>query len=509
MLELALEGGFLFGGDTSLRPSRCLSVAARLFKQIPAFALVAAPRFGVGAGSPRLRARASRLRSHHRNMKHWAMQIRREVPRLLLLPLAIGVILVSTATPSGFRPPSLHDVILLGAPGDVVLNLVLYAPLGVALARRGVLAATLFGAGLSAVIEVSQFLMPNRFPGVTDVLMNSAGTLAGAVSASLCGRQLGWYPDSLPLYRPVAGAVLIAGVLLVTPRPLRQDFSNWDPQHQVRIGDEITGGRPWNGTLERAVILGEVLTEPQIQSLPENGAVFRAAEFEWQADGPTPRLLAPDESRRALADVQRKNRMTVLVWMRPADVRQTGPARILTYSRDLQHRNFTLGQEERSLVFRIRTPVSGPNGRDFAVTTRPVLDANRRTLVAATYDGRNSRIYVDGFLAACQELPASRARIGLPGDAGTAQPFVAGILMSAGLLGLVRPRGRVLMSLVVFAGGLAGGVLFWRADRATLPPLLPACLGASGGLTVLASCYFGNAVLSARRERFSDFPSES
>jgi outer membrane protein assembly factor BamB len=44
------------------------------------------------------------------------------------------------------------------------------------------------------------------------------------------------------------------------------------------------------------------------------------------------------------------------------DARQTGPARILTFSSDPYHRNFTLGQEGDRVVFRLRTPETGENG---------------------------------------------------------------------------------------------------------------------------------------------------
>jgi hypothetical protein len=59
----------------------------------------------------------------------------------------------------------------------------------------------------------------------------------------------------------------------------------------------------------------------------------------------------------------------------------------------------------------LRTPSSGGNGTDPALYTGPVLEANRPTMVAAVYDGRHSRIYVDGKLAGQADLGAKRPRL--------------------------------------------------------------------------------------------------
>lgn len=46
---------------------------------------------------------------------------------------------------------------------------------------------------------------------------------------------------------------------------------------------------------------------------------------------------------------------------------QWGPTRIITFSAGPYRRNVTLGQEGSALVFRLRTPLMGPNGRDFEI----------------------------------------------------------------------------------------------------------------------------------------------
>jgi VanZ family protein len=84
------------------------------------------------------------------------------------------------------------------ARGDALANILLYIPLGFALAglalRRAVtlfgaivaaLAATLLGAALSACIEIAQFFIPVRTVSLSDFTFNAFGSSIGAVFAVL------------------------------------------------------------------------------------------------------------------------------------------------------------------------------------------------------------------------------------------------------------------------------------------------------------------------------------
>ncbi len=122
-------------------------------------------------------------------------------------------------------------------------------------------------------------------------------------------------------------------------------------------------------------------------------------------------LLSPDEELRFHDALVRQNQLTLLVSMRTNNLEQTGPTRILTYSQDPSNRNFTLGQIHKTLTFRLRTPTSGFNGTDPALYSGPVLSLNRTAFVAAVYDGRISRLYVDGKLVAHADLGARRPRL--------------------------------------------------------------------------------------------------
>ena len=166
--------------------------------------------------------------------------------------------------------------------------------------------------------------------------------------------------------------------------------------------------------------------------------------------------------------------MTLLVWLRPDNLEQTGPARIVTYSQDWRYRNFTLAQIRNTLTFRLRTPASGLNGTEPALYTGPVLSLDHTSFVAAVYDGRVSSLYVDGKLAAHANLGAQRPRLPhrimswLPGSLPIREIELCGAeiilsgLFSVGIFGLCGvPRRPLQRYLLGAAAGSAIGAIVW------------------------------------------------
>lgn len=105
----------------------------------------------------------------------------------------------------GWRDQGISPWVFLSAPlpppywtgFDVATNMVGYAPLGFLLALallrtgRGLAAvplALLAGAGLSLLLEFLQIYLPQRVPSNLDLVLNTVGTLAGALSAALLER---------------------------------------------------------------------------------------------------------------------------------------------------------------------------------------------------------------------------------------------------------------------------------------------------------------------------------
>jgi hypothetical protein len=82
--------------------------------------------------------------------------------------------------------------------------------------------------------------------------------------------------------------------------------------------------------------------------------------------------------------------------MRPANLTQMGPARIVSLSCNPVWRNFTLGQNGSGIDFRVRTPLTGPNGSWINLTAKSILRDTERHHIVAQFHTGVERLYVDG-----------------------------------------------------------------------------------------------------------------
>jgi hypothetical protein len=211
-------------------------------------------------------------------------------------------------------------------------------------------------------------------------------------------------------------------------------------------------------------------------------------------------LLSRQEQQELYDALLRSNQFTLLVWMRTNSLKQAGPARIVTYSRDPMNRNFTLGQIHNTLTFRLRTPASGPNGTNPALFSGPVLSAKRQTFVAVVYDGRSVSMFVDGKQVAQTDLGAKRPR--LPGrllaklprslpvpeiELSLSEMLLSG-LFTLGLLALMEVPDRLPRRLLigVIAGiGIGGSIWLLGVSAPAL------------GLSILSECVLAGLLVAA------------
>ncbi|MCU1251794.1 MAG: VanZ family protein, partial [Edaphobacter sp.] len=358
---------------------------------------------------------------------------------------------------------------------DFVSNLVLYVPLGIALSGSSLVRAFLVGLTLSISAEVLQLSYVGRIPSFIDIASCTCGAVVGYLAAMFWRRATGYNPVSLRVYRPLALAaipiVIFGTMILLFHRP-RSDFSNWSSTFHLATGNELTGDRPWAGTISEFAIYPFAMAQSQISDLNSRRSGSYSSEPPIVSLAPTGSgrpLLSKPEELRLFDTLVRTNQLTLLVSMRTSNLEQTGPARIITYSQDRTQRNFTLGQIRNSLTFRLRTPDSGPNGNDPALISGPVLSLNRTFFVAEVYDGRFSKLYVDGKCVGQVDLGAKRPRLPkrisawLPGslpiremELGGAQILFSGLL-SLGILALVGIPRR--LSTRLFAGAMAGAAI--------------------------------------------------
>jgi hypothetical protein len=406
--------------------------------------------------------------------------------RLHLLGPAILLIVAGTMIPTGLRHPSLSYINNGFNLDDFINNMLLYVPLGIALSGSSLRRAFLLGLSLSTGAEILQLGYVDRIPSFVDIASNTGGAIAGYLATRFFLRNRGGQLTFLKLNRAFAAAAIAIALLgtasLVHPL-LASDFSNWSPSFQLAAGNELTGKRPWSGTISELCIYPFAMSAEQIEQLAHpSGGSNAAAPFGTPVAGPMKPdkanngrpLLSRQEDLRLYAALVTRSQMTLLVWLRPDNLEQTGPARIVTYSHDWMYRNFTLAQMRNTLTFRLRTPASGLNGSDPALYTGPVLSLDHTSFVAAVYDGRISSLYVDGKLAAHTDLGAHRPRLPhrilswLPGSLPIHQIELCGAeiilsgLFTVGIFALCGVPGRRLHRyLLGAAAGSAIGAVVW------------------------------------------------
>jgi hypothetical protein len=379
--------------------------------------------------------------------------------------------------PTGLRYPSLSYIRDIFDGTDFVNNLILYMPLGIALGGTSLIRAFLFGLCLSTCAEALQLGYVDRIPSFLDIASNTCGAVIGYLIARLLLRT-DHDPRSLRLYRPVTVAAIpiaILGALMLLHHRPASDFSNWNPAFHLAAGNELTGDRPWSGTISELAIYPFAMSPVQVSDLGHQTTESSEAAIVGpkHLTASTTRFGRPLLSEREELTLYNKlvsrSQLTLVVRMQTNNLEQSGPARIVTYSLSPVNRNFTLGQIRDTLTFRLRTPGSGLNGADPALYSGPVLSLGHPCLAAAVYDGRISRLYVDGKLVAQADLGAQRPRLPrrgmhwLPGSLPIREIELVGaeILLSGlfaiGIFSLCGVPGRPLSRFVL--GGVAGGAI--------------------------------------------------
>jgi len=107
--------------------------------------------------------------------------------------------------------------------------------------------------------------------------------------------------------------------------------------------------------------------------------------------------LATEGAAFGLVDAcRRSNEVTLEVWLRSADLEQTGPARIVSLSADPSQRDLTLGQDGSAYTVRLRTTETTQNGVP-STDTRPGVVTGEWQHVVFTRNALGAtRLYVDG-----------------------------------------------------------------------------------------------------------------
>ncbi len=114
-------------------------------------------------------------------------------------------------------------------------------------------------------------------------------------------------------------------------------------------------------------------------------------------------------ARRLVGAVKRSGEITVEAWIKPADTRQSGPARIVSLSHNSTNRNITLGQDGDTFDVRFRSTRTSNNGIPSLSTGTRSLTTRLTHLIYTRERSGRSRIYLNGKKAAETSIPGDPA----------------------------------------------------------------------------------------------------
>ena len=237
-------------------------------------------------------------------------------------------------------------------------------------------------------------------------------------------------------------------------RTISGDASNWNGSFRLALANELSKDRPWQGTYYLVAIYSRGLspkeveqnfqagagTKPKPALLTQNtplsasdrprtrrglqalydfgsssGAIIkdrsgvgqpvnlritdmksvRRAEGSLAVRGKT--LIRSDQAASKIIDSIRKSgEITIEAWIQSAETNQSGPARIVTLSKDSGARNFTLGQDGDRLDARFRTTKTNANGIPSLSSAGKKLTTALTHVVYTRDRGGETRMYING-----------------------------------------------------------------------------------------------------------------
>ncbi len=133
---------------------------------------------------------------------------------------------------------------------------------------------------------------------------------------------------------------------------------------------------------------------------PLHLVISQPGSVEWldgalRIHGPT--VIRSEEMATGLnAALQFIGEMTVEAWVRPLNVDQSGPARVVTLSKTGSERDFTLGQDGDRWDFRLRTTRTSGNGIPSVNSAENAVSVELTHVVYTRDRNGWARIYVDG-----------------------------------------------------------------------------------------------------------------
>jgi hypothetical protein len=225
--------------------------------------------------------------------------------------------------------------------------------------------------------------------------------------------------------RPILlGYVILAYLVSI---PLQRDtlLSDWDEDFPLVLGNELTGDRPWRGSISQLHLVDRAISEEEakdwLRRMKHSAAIgypvlasYDLTEARYNRDrmGNLPALVRKSEMNDRLNPaktwlatespvsylirrIAANSEFTLAAAFASASADQKGPARIISISKDPGLRNLTVGQQGSDLIVRLRTPMTGENGVNPELTAPGVFAADGWHILVAIYDGSKLVLHMD------------------------------------------------------------------------------------------------------------------
>lgn len=106
-------------------------------------------------------------------------------------------------------------------------------------------------------------------------------------------------------------------------------------------------------------------------------------------------LISPTPASKLIDELKTADRFTLSIILATDRTQQIGPARIISLSKDIVSRNFTIGQEQSNLTFRLRSPITGDNASQPELVIPEVFNDTNFHHLLITFARNQLNFYID------------------------------------------------------------------------------------------------------------------
>jgi VanZ family protein len=339
---------------------------------------------------------------------------------------------------------------------DWIVNILLYVPVGFSFSawlqsqkvNRSIqfFCVLLFAFGLSTTVETLQVFLPSRVPSLTDIYANTIGGIVGLQCFS-CWEYSALFDElvsmqmlirrriaSLPIQNLtlIFVAYVLSIFFLTVGLQSNVNFSNWTPIYSLIIGNGGATRSPWSGYIATLAIANKAASAKEITqtfaegNLPNDAnstiVSYTLASYlnvYYDKTGRSPKLVwrgernetqiaggslvnskqwLETESPASFVNqrLSETSQFTLSLVLATDDVEQSESGPIVSLSNQAgDRRNLAFAQDGSSLVFWLRTPVTGESGTSPEIIIPNVFKDTEFHHLIITYDRSILRFYID------------------------------------------------------------------------------------------------------------------